>query len=115
MMFRVEALPIFWMVIRVDRLPSTRTILVCGGNRSEEHTSELHHGYISYAVFCLKKKKTRLNFITVTYCMPCSACIKIYCICLTSTFVRHTYCLYIVSHHVPAHYRFRDLRCMRTE
>src|SRR3989449_4448337 len=22
--------------------------------RSEEHTSELHHGYISYAVFCLK-------------------------------------------------------------
>src|SRR2546430_12485097 len=26
--------------------------------RSEEHTSELH-GYISYAVFCLKKKKTR--------------------------------------------------------
>src|SRR5256885_12126932 len=26
--------------------------------RSEEHTSELQHGYISYAVFCLKKKKT---------------------------------------------------------
>src|SRR3989449_4553654 len=25
-------------------------------NRSEEHTSELRHGYISYAVFCLKKK-----------------------------------------------------------
>src|SRR2546422_6821127 len=25
--------------------------------RSEEHTSELSHGYISYAVFCLKKKK----------------------------------------------------------
>src|SRR2546422_1298519 len=25
--------------------------------RSEEHTSELRHGYISYAVFCLKKKK----------------------------------------------------------
>src|SRR2546422_4503413 len=25
-------------------------------DRSEEHTSELHHGYISYAVFCLKKK-----------------------------------------------------------
>src|SRR5207245_8720249 len=24
--------------------------------RSEEHTSELHHGSISYAVFCLKKK-----------------------------------------------------------
>src|SRR3989449_2065331 len=26
-------------------------------SRSEEHTSELRHGYISYAVFCLKKKK----------------------------------------------------------
>src|SRR2546429_4818929 len=26
-------------------------------DRSEEHTSELSHGYISYAVFCLKKKK----------------------------------------------------------
>src|SRR5690348_7629388 len=26
-------------------------------NRSEEHTSELHHPSISYAVFCLKKKK----------------------------------------------------------
>src|SRR2546422_4551177 len=26
-------------------------------SRSEEHTSELSHGYISYAVFCLKKKK----------------------------------------------------------
>src|SRR5207245_4497946 len=25
-------------------------------NRSEEHTSELSHGSISYAVFCLKKK-----------------------------------------------------------
>src|SRR5206468_10691797 len=26
--------------------------------RSEEHTSELHHDQISYAVFCLKKKNT---------------------------------------------------------
>src|SRR2546429_3022301 len=25
--------------------------------RSEEHTSDSSHGYISYAVFCLKKKK----------------------------------------------------------
>ena len=25
-------------------------------DRSEEHTSEPSHGYISYAVFCLKKK-----------------------------------------------------------
>src|SRR3712207_7125509 len=28
--------------------------------RSEEHTSELQHANISYAVFCLKKKKERL-------------------------------------------------------
>src|SRR5258708_1978603 len=27
--------------------------------RSEEHTSELQYQIISYAVFCLKKKKTR--------------------------------------------------------
>src|SRR2546429_2555294 len=26
--------------------------------RSEEHTSDSSHGYISYAVFCLKKKTT---------------------------------------------------------
>src|SRR2546429_4469504 len=25
-------------------------------DRSEEHTSELRHGYISYAAFCLKKE-----------------------------------------------------------
>src|ERR1041385_7528584 len=30
-----------------------------GMHRSEEQTSELRHGYISYAVFCLKKKKNR--------------------------------------------------------
>src|SRR5213596_3963058 len=32
--------------------------------RSEEHTSELQsHGLISYAVFCLKKKKIQVNNI----------------------------------------------------
>src|SRR5476651_1339417 len=30
----------------------------CPPIRSEEHTSELRHANISYAVFCLKKKKT---------------------------------------------------------
>src|SRR3989442_7418368 len=29
--------------------------------RSEEHTSELHHVRISYAVFCLKKKKINIR------------------------------------------------------
>src|SRR5688572_32396713 len=33
------------------------TALVAGGVRSEEHTSELQSQSISYAVFCLKKKK----------------------------------------------------------
>src|SRR5699024_11436659 len=30
-------------------------------DRSEEHTSELHHVSISYAVFCLKKKKDKVT------------------------------------------------------
>src|SRR5205809_3304646 len=29
------------------------------GSRSEEHTLNSSHGYISYAVFCLKKKKKK--------------------------------------------------------
>src|SRR5438034_7440045 len=32
-------------------------------NRSEEHTSELSHTVISYAVFCLKKKKNKLIIV----------------------------------------------------
>src|SRR5690554_5061691 len=32
--------------------------------RSEEHTSELHHVRISYAVFCLKKKNTKSHLHT---------------------------------------------------
>src|SRR5207248_8713640 len=34
--------------------------------RSEEHTSELQHRTISYAVFCLKKKKTRNHLSDLT-------------------------------------------------
>ena len=34
MMLSVEAVPIFWIVISVERRPSTRTILVCGGKPS---------------------------------------------------------------------------------
>src|SRR2546427_7102566 len=37
--------------------PPDVTRLISGGLRSEEHTSELSHSQISYAVFCLKKKK----------------------------------------------------------
>src|SRR5690554_6731523 len=36
------------------------SVVFLGGLRSEEHTSELHHVRISYAVFCLKKKKAAL-------------------------------------------------------
>src|SRR3712207_8756911 len=32
-----------------------------GQGRSEEHTSELRHANISYAVFCLKKKKQNVT------------------------------------------------------
>src|SRR5213596_4152449 len=36
----------------------------CRWWRSEEHTSELQsHGLISYAVFCLKKKKKKYNIL----------------------------------------------------
>src|ERR1051326_9468708 len=50
-----------------------------GSGRSEEHTSELQsHSFISYAVFCLKKKKNKktqsLPFTRssafITYCPP---------------------------------------------
>src|SRR5216117_4271846 len=41
------------------------------GRRSEEHTSELQSPFlISYAVFCLKKKKKKHN-ITM-YCLYCA-------------------------------------------
>src|SRR3712207_7785281 len=36
--------------------PSARTVHGETPMRSEEHTSELSHANISYAVFCLKKK-----------------------------------------------------------
>src|SRR3712207_8387978 len=37
--------------------PAAATSIAAMMPRSEEHTSELHHANISYAVFCLKKKK----------------------------------------------------------
>src|SRR5688572_32573681 len=38
---------------------STSFLKYWAGTRSEEHTSELSHSQISYAVFCLKKKKQK--------------------------------------------------------
>src|SRR5438034_8591659 len=40
---------------------TVRAVLI----RSEEHTSELRHTVISYAVFCLKKKKKRLRLFVL--------------------------------------------------
>src|SRR2546430_2289234 len=37
-----------------------------GADRSEEHTSESSHSQISYAVFCLKKKKTNTDSSVVS-------------------------------------------------
>src|SRR2546422_4622036 len=54
--------------IRVDSLPGTEGILLQEGKRVSESTRmgdrkstrlNSSHGYISYAVFCLKKKKKK--------------------------------------------------------
>src|SRR6266853_6025191 len=57
-----DALPIFrgdpQIVGKTQRLNGVmHTIVGVAPERSEEHTSELHHSQTSYAVFCLKKKK----------------------------------------------------------
>src|ERR1051326_9371091 len=42
------------------RFHAKANLTQAGGMRSEEHTSELQsHSFISYAVFCLKKKKQK--------------------------------------------------------
>src|SRR2546430_11310714 len=40
------------------KLVGSDQLSIQGATRSEEHTSELQSQSISYAVFCLKKKKT---------------------------------------------------------
>src|SRR5258708_34407385 len=40
---------------------TARTASRSTSTRSEEHTSELRHQIISYAVFCLKKKKQHIQ------------------------------------------------------
>src|SRR2546427_8859932 len=42
-----------------DVIMTPRGLVLVVGSRSEEHTSELRHSQISYAVFCLKKKKNK--------------------------------------------------------
>src|SRR5256885_8530177 len=60
---RVQALHAWIDVSNCTLVPSGRGIGEGPklARRSEEHTSELHHLVISYAVFCLKKKKTRTH------------------------------------------------------
>ena len=51
------------LVFHLDR-PKTAALIFGSGKivRSEEHTSELQsHSFISYAVFCLKKKKQNIK------------------------------------------------------
>src|SRR3712207_8633402 len=45
-----------WLVSKADSSQRARQE-VASYDRSEEHTSELQSRHISYAVFCLKKKK----------------------------------------------------------
>src|SRR5210317_96228 len=70
-----DALPI--SRTRNARRCAARSSIACGvrSRRSEEHTSELQsHSEISYAVFCLKKKKTMLiNLVLSPACYPLSS------------------------------------------
>src|SRR5947208_13558725 len=45
-----------------------------GRRRSEEHTSELQHQIISYAVFCLKKKKVLYQEQVIQVAMENTGC-----------------------------------------
>src|SRR3546814_9631633 len=54
-----------WGIIGTCRSPEKAADLAGRGWRSEEHTSELQSLMrISYAVFCLKKKKSQKKIIT---------------------------------------------------
>src|SRR5213080_1190941 len=61
-----DALPILRADRPRDRPARDRGVAARRGVRSEEHTSELQsHSGISYAVFCLKKKKKYKNCYTM--------------------------------------------------
>src|SRR3546814_1409760 len=57
----------------LERLPKLKLLVTTGhrNDRSEEHTSELQSLMrISYAVFCLKKKKNNKSLMTTTNTEP---------------------------------------------
>src|SRR5438876_1337203 len=59
----------------VHRRPGGRIPL---RERSEEHTSELQHPSISYAVFCLKKKKHKTQIRAASVAQTTVVCIEDY-------------------------------------
>src|SRR5213592_1583286 len=69
-----------------------RLLNSAAGLRSEEHTSELQSRYvISYAVFCLKKKKTRLNYCSSTLYNISNYIYNLYNICYILVHVTNKY------------------------
>src|SRR3546814_2501262 len=59
---KVELMPIGLAAVNKDQRVSISAFLIANASRSEEHTSELQSLMrISYAVFCLKKKKNKKN------------------------------------------------------
>src|SRR3954466_16436451 len=56
-----DALPISGEALTVKTEAEAPFLEHAVDQRSEEHTSELRHTIISYAVFCLKKKKKKHN------------------------------------------------------
>src|SRR3546814_1783417 len=60
----------------------------CSGNRSDEHTSELQSLMrISYAVFCLKKKKTERAHISHNVTIPPLVCLLVLLTITTNTII----------------------------
>ena len=75
------------MEIAVRALQGRNLIVV----RSEEHTSELQsHSFISYAVFCLKKKIQSHSFISyAVFCLDKTTVTFLYLLCVASCTIQY--------------------------
>src|SRR3546814_3436693 len=63
-------------VLRIAALVILGLALIAGVVRSEEHTSELQSLMrISYAVFCLKKKKHKSKYVRTTHIHKTQTCL----------------------------------------
>src|SRR3712207_8276386 len=58
--------PVNYLALRRIGRPGWSLVTIPLITRSEEHTSEPSHANISYAVFCLKKKKKNTCIMTYT-------------------------------------------------